>query len=82
MLNERDATVLEFEAAWWNYPSPKDVAIRDYLGMSATRYYQILRRLMDDPEAKAKDPLTIRRMQRVRDDAAVRRLERLGGSSS
>ena len=79
MLNDRDSKVLEFEANWWTYPGPKDVAIRDYLGMSATRYYQILRRLMDDPAAMARDPLTVRRLHRVRDAAAISRLERLGG---
>lgn len=82
MLNDRDSRVLEFEATWWNYPSPKDIAIRDYLGMSASRYYQVLRRLMDDPAAATADPLTIKRLQRVRHVAAIRRLERLGGSTS
>ncbi len=77
MLTERDRRVLEFEQAWWTYPGPKDQAIRDYLGMSATRYYQVLRRLIDDPEALALDPLTIRRLRRLREDAARKRLARL-----
>ena len=82
VLTERDRRVLDFERAWWTYPGPKDVAIRDYVGMSATRYYQVLRRLMDDPEAMRLDPLTIRRLRRVRQEAAQRRLERLGGSAT
>ena len=82
MLNERDTKVLDFEASWWTYPGSKDIAIRDYLGMSATRYYQVLRRLMDDPGAMERDPLTVRRLQRVRQIAAARRLERLGGSNT
>ncbi len=82
MLTQRDRRVLEFEATWWSYPGPKDVAIRDYLGMSATRYYQVLRRLMDDADAMAFDPMTVRRLQRVRKVANERRLERLDGSSA
>lgn len=77
MLSERDARVLEFERQWWRYPGPKDRAIREYLGISATRYYQILRRLMDDPSASEHDPLTIRRLRRIRGEARQRAIERL-----
>ncbi len=69
MLSDRDRRVLEFEGSWWNYPGPKDRAIREYVGISATRYYQILRRLVDDPQAMAADPLTVRRLRRTRDRA-------------
>ena len=76
MLSERDREVLEFERSWWTYPGPKDRAIREYLDMSATRYYQALRRLIDDNDALAYDPLTVRRLRRTRDDARRRALER------
>jgi len=76
MLVERDLAVLEFEATWWQYPEPKDRAIREYLGISATRYYQVLRRLLDDPAAESVDPLTVRRLRRVRDLAKERRVAR------
>ena len=72
VLNERDGAVLGFEASWWLYPGPKDRAIAEHLGISATRYYQILRRLAEDPEAMRCDPLTLRRLQRVRRQAARR----------
>lgn len=76
MLTEQDRAVLEFERSWWRYPEPKDRAIREYLGMSATRYYQVLRRLLDDPVAESTDPLTVRRLRKVRDQARERRLSR------
>ncbi|NQV07886.1 DUF3263 domain-containing protein [bacterium] len=80
MLGERDIAVLEFESSWWLLPGPKDRDIREHLDMSATRYYQVLRRLLEEPEALAFDPLTVRRLRRVRDDGRRRRLERrLGG---
>jgi hypothetical protein len=48
--------------------------------MSATRYYQVLRRLVEDPEAMRHDPLTVKRLERTRRRAAERAAERrLGG---
>jgi hypothetical protein len=65
-LSDKDRRVLDFEGSWWLYPEPKDRAIPEYLGMSATRYYQVLRRLMDDRAALEHAPLTVRRLQRIR----------------
>ncbi|HSG79684.1 MAG TPA: DUF3263 domain-containing protein [Acidimicrobiia bacterium] len=76
MLRERELAVLDFEGSWWLYPGPKDRAIRDYLGMSASRYYQVLRRLVDDPDAERHAPLTVRRLRRIQDEARLRRLAR------
>lgn len=76
MLSDTDRAVIDFEGSWWTYPGPKDRAIREYLGMSSTRYYQVLRRLMDDPAAEGAAPLTVKRLRRVRDQARRRRVER------
>ena len=65
VLSERDVRVLDFEGSWWLYPQPKDRAIKDYLGMSATRYYQVLRRLVDDEQALAYASMTVRRLRRL-----------------
>ncbi len=47
--------------------------------MSATRYYQALRRLIKTPEAEKAAPLTIRRLRKVREEAKQRRVgEQLG----
>lgn len=78
MLSQRDIKVLEFESAWWHYPEPKDRAIREYLGMSSTRYYQAIRRLIDDKTAAEEYPLVIRRLRRMRRErreALARRLD-------
>lgn len=66
MLSARDKSVLDFEGSWWLYPGPKDRAIKEYLGMSASRYYQVLRRLMDDSKAFEHAPLTLKRLHRMR----------------
>jgi len=65
-LAELDLSILDFEGAWWLYPEPKDRAISEYLNMSATRYYQAMRRLVDDDRALAYAPLTVRRLRRMR----------------
>lgn len=82
MLSERDRAVLEFEGSWWLYPQPKDQAIREYLGMSATRYYQALRRLLDDADASAHSPLTVRRLRKIRNRRREEIAARLDGTDS
>lgn len=62
------------------YPGPKDRAIREYLGMSATRYYQRLRRLIDEDDALAYDPLTVRRLRRMRRQRLDQIARRVGGA--
>ncbi len=71
--------MLDFEGSWWHYPGPKDRAVRDYLDLSATRYYQIIRRLIDDPVAEAYAPLTVRRLRRMRSERLDRIAERVQG---
>jgi hypothetical protein len=83
MLSEKDRMVLDFEGSWWMYPGPKDQAIREYVGMSASRYYQALRRLMDEEVAQHYSPMVVhrlRRMRRERLDSIARRAEGDGAS--
>ena len=80
VLIEREKRVLDFEGSHWLYAGPKDRAIREHLGMSATRYYQILRRVIDLQEAAEYAPLTVKRLRRVRDhNRKIRLEERLNG---
>ena len=65
-LTQRDREILDFERSWWTATAPKDVQIRELFELSATRYYQLLGELLDDPEAMAYDPLVVRRIQRQR----------------
>jgi hypothetical protein len=58
---------------------PKARAIRERFGLSVTRYHQLLNRIIDDPEALAYDPMTVRRLRRVREARRRRRVaDRLG----
>jgi hypothetical protein len=65
-LSERDRAVLALERRPWPGPGAKERAVREQLGMSPTRYYQLLSALLDDPRALAHDPLTVNRLRRVR----------------
>lgn len=75
-LSTRDSAILDFERCWWQQQGSKEHAIREELQMSATRYYERLRELLDDPAAYAYDPLTVLRARRR---AAARRRERIEG---
>jgi hypothetical protein len=75
-LTEHEKAVLDFERAWWIDGGSKDIAIRERLGMSAARYYQVLGVLTDAPEALDYDPLLVRRLRRTRRE---RRAARFGG---
>lgn len=48
-LSARDEAVLAVERRSWPGPGPKERAIRERLGISPTRYYQLLNALLDDP---------------------------------
>ncbi len=74
-LSERDRSILEFERSWWTLPGSKEGAIRARLGMSPTRYRQLLRVLVDSDEAETFDPLLIRRLRRLRDERSRARYE-------
>ena len=65
-LSQRDRQILEFERQWWKYAGAKEQAIRELFDMSATRYYQIVNALIDNPDALAFDPMLIKRLSRMR----------------
>lgn len=71
------AEVLDFEAA---HPGPaggsKRTLIRDLLGVTATRYYQLLILYSNTPEALAYDPATTHRILRDTSNRIRSRTER------
>lgn len=72
-LSEHDLAILEHERAWWKYPGAKESSIREKFGLSATRYYMQLNRIIEDPAALEADPLLVRRLIRLRDARRVQR---------
>ncbi len=65
-LSDRDREILAFERQWWKYAGAKEQAIRELFEMNATRYYQVLNALIDNPAALQADPMLIKRLNRLR----------------
>ncbi len=65
-LSERDLRLLDFERGIWRTAGAKEQAIADLLGITATRYYQLLNELIDSPEALKFDPVLVKRLRAQR----------------
>ncbi|MDQ1121460.1 DUF3263 domain-containing protein [Microbacterium trichothecenolyticum] len=81
-LSDRDRAFLAFEGEWRRHGGAKEEAIRAEFALTPARYYQLLGRLIDTPAALAHDPMLVRRLRRLRDDAAEQRQERLGRTAT
>ncbi|MEV6114970.1 DUF3263 domain-containing protein [Streptomyces sp. NPDC052109] len=66
-LAPREQAVLALERRAFPGPGAKERAIREELGLSPVRYYQLLNALLDDERALAHDPVTVNRLRRVRE---------------
>jgi hypothetical protein len=65
-LTDREREILAFERQWWKYPGLKEQAIHELFGVSPTRYYQLVNRLIDKREALEADPMLVKRLRRLR----------------
>lgn len=74
MLGSEDRAILDFERSHWRQPGAKDKAIEFALGLSAAAYYDRLRALAAMPAALAYDPLTVKRVRTLIEDAVTREL--------
>ncbi|WP_411079688.1 DUF3263 domain-containing protein [Streptomyces sp. cmx-18-6] len=65
-LAARDRDLLALERRSWAGPGAKERAIREELGISPVRYYQLLNALIEDERALREDPVTVNRLRRLR----------------
>ena len=72
-LSAIDQQMLEFEKRSWHYAGAKDRDITDTFGMTPTRYYHKLSRLITTERAYAYDPMLVERLLNTR--STVRRVE-------
>ena len=79
-LSQRDIDMLDFERSWWKHAGVKERAIRERFDMSATRYYQLLNELLENPAAEAHDPILVKRLKRLRAYRQKQRVARLLGA--
>ncbi|MFV0428319.1 MAG: DUF3263 domain-containing protein [Arachnia sp.] len=75
-LADEDARVLDFEDSWFTADVPKEQAIMERFGMSATKYYQRLNVLLDQEAALAYRPLLVKRLRRLRSQRQAARSSR------
>jgi len=66
-LGPQDRTILDLEKQRWRFAGSKETAIREQLGLSATRYYQTLNVLIDNPAALVAEPVLVHRLRRQRE---------------
>jgi hypothetical protein len=81
-LSDRDLAFLAFEGEWRRHAGAKEEAIRAEFEITPARYYQLLGRLIETPEALAHDPMLVRRLRRRRDDAAEMHRSRVTRSAT
>lgn len=79
-LTAREIEILDFERSWWKHAGVKEQAIREHFDMSATRYYQILNELLENPAAMEQDPILVKRLKRLRTYRQRQRVARLLGA--
>ncbi len=65
-MTEQETAILAFESRWWRLAGHKEQAIRDELGLTPIRYYQILAALIQTEAALEADPVLVHRLQRIR----------------
>ncbi len=79
-LSQREVDILDFERSWWKHAGAKDRAIKERFDMSATRYYQLLNELLENPAAMTHDPILVKRLKRLRLYRQRQRVARLLGA--
>lgn len=65
-LSPNDQRMLEFEKRSWHYGGAKDRDITDTFGVTPTRYYHKLARLIQTESAYAYDPMLVERLLAAR----------------
>ncbi|MDQ3963485.1 MAG: DUF3263 domain-containing protein [Actinomycetota bacterium] len=79
-LTDEEIQILDFERSWWKHAGVKEQAIKERFGMSATKYYQVLNELLENPDALAQDPILVKRLKRLRTYRQRQRVARLLGA--
>ncbi|CAD5964299.1 DUF3263 domain-containing protein [Streptomyces cyaneofuscatus] len=65
-LSDRDRALLALERRSWAGPGAKERVIREELGISPVRYFQLLNALIEDERALREDPVTVNRLRRLK----------------
>ncbi len=66
-MTDRDRALLDFESRWSGHDAVKEEAIRAELALAPARYYQLIGRVIDEPDAAAYNAMLVHRLRRLRD---------------
>lgn len=66
-LTDLEREVLAFAGLQWRHAGARDTAIRERFDITPTRYHQLLNALLDRPAALAAEPMTVKRLRRLRE---------------
>ncbi|NCG23192.1 MAG: DUF3263 domain-containing protein [Actinobacteria bacterium] len=80
-LSKHDLAILELERSLWTEAGSKEAAIVSQLGLTVTRYYELLNVLIDRPDAERYDPMVVRRLRRIREQRRQSRQDILARAS-
>lgn len=64
-MTDDDRRLLDFAARRFSSPGAHAAAVRAEFGLSVTRYWQRITRLLDDEEALAYSPVVVNRLRRI-----------------
>lgn len=73
-LTDQQRAMLKIEGQWWQTAGGKERAIRELLGMTPVRYYQLLNRLLATQAALSYAAVTVNRLNRLRSPRCARNL--------
>jgi hypothetical protein len=73
MLTVRQKMALDIAGRRYRYEAVREQHVRERLGCTPTRFWQIVDALLDDPEALAYAPTTVRRLARLREQRRAAR---------
>lgn len=72
-MTPQQEVILQFERRWYAAQGNKEADIREQLGLSAVRYYQLLNAILDRPDALAAEPVLVKRLLRIRNSRQAAR---------
>jgi hypothetical protein len=78
-LTVRETMALTLADTPYRYPGAREARALDHLGLTPTRFYALVNRLIDEPRAEAWDARVVRRLRRLRERRAeARNYRRVG----
>ena len=66
-LTDLEVRILDFESNWWRFAGAKESAIKELFDLTAPRYYQLIKDLIDRDDAMAAAPMLVKRLRRLRE---------------